>query len=192
MGECPRLIAPVGIAFNQAIGVAVVGLLVNLVSVVLLGRYHEASDHDHNLRAAYLHVLADALTSFLAIFALLVGKVLGLVWMDPVMGIVGAILVARWSTGLLRATSDVLLDRQAPAEIGDSIREAVERDSDNEVADLHVWAVGPGIYSVIVSLVTSSPQPPDHYKKLLPGRLDLVHQTIEVHACVPLANSGNR
>jgi cation diffusion facilitator family transporter len=184
-----RILAPVGIAFNQAIGVAVVGLVVNGVSVALLGQHHgeceeEHHHHDHNLRAAYLHVLADALTSFLAIFALLAGKYLGLLWMDPLMGIVGAVLVARWSMGLLRATSGVLLDRQAPADIGRSIREAVERGSDAEVADLHVWSVGPGIYSVIVSVVTSAPQPPDHYKRLMPDHPNLVHRTVEVHRCL--------
>lgn len=183
-----RILTPVGIAFNQAIAVAVVGLVVNGVSVLLLGHDsaegEEGHHHDHNLRAAYLHVLADALTSLLAIFALLAGKFLGLVWMDPLMGIVGAVLVARWSLGLLRATSGVLLDRQAPANIGDSIRGAVERDSDAAVADLHVWSVGPGIYSVIVSVVTSAPKPPDHYKRLMPDHLNLVHRTVEVHRCV--------
>lgn len=129
-----RFLSPVGIAFNQAIAVAVVGLVVNGVSVALLGHNPAEGEekhhlHDHNLRAAYLHVLADALTSLLAIFALLAGKFLGLVWMDPAMGIVGAILVARWSMGLLRSTSGVLLDRQAPAQVGDAIREAVARDS---------------------------------------------------------------
>jgi len=183
-----RILSPVGIAFNQAIAVAVVGLAVNGVSVLLLGHDHgegaeDNHDHDHNLRAAYLHVLADALTSLLAIFALLAGKFLGLVWMDPLMGIVGAVLVARWSLGLLRATSGVLLDRQAPADIGDSIREAVERGSDAVVADLHIWSVGPGIYSVIVSVVTSAPKPPDHYKRLMPDHPRLVHRTVEVQHC---------
>jgi len=183
-----RILTPVGIVFNQAIAVAVVGLVVNGVSVLLLG--HDSAEgeeghhhHDHNLRAAYLHVLADALTSLLAIFALLAGKFLGLVWMDPLMGIVGAVLVARWSLGLLRATSGVLLDRQAPANVGDSIREAVERGSDAVVADLHVWSVGPGIYSVIVSVVTSAPEPPDHYKRLMPDHPGLVHRTVEVQRC---------
>jgi len=184
-----RILSPVGIAFNQAIAVAVVGLVVNGVSVLLLGHGSADGDeehhhHDHNLRAAYLHLLADALTSLLAIFALLAGRFLGLVWMDPLMGIVGAVLVARWSFGLLRSTSSVLLDRQAPADIGDSIREAVERGSDAVVADLHVWSVGPGIYSVIVSVVTSAPEPPDHYKLLMPDHPGLVHRTVEVHRCV--------
>ncbi|MGB5607249.1 MAG: CDF family Co(II)/Ni(II) efflux transporter DmeF, partial [Gammaproteobacteria bacterium] len=124
-----RLFNPVEIAFNQAIVVAVLGLIVNGVSMIMLGGHHHGHDHehqhadphhhrhehtDHNLRAAYLHVLADALTSLLAIFALLAGKFMGLNWMDPVMGIVGAILVARWSLGLIRDTSGILLDHQAP------------------------------------------------------------------------------
>lgn len=187
-----RVFEPVSISFNQAIGVAVVGLVVNGVSVALLGHHHGNHDeehghdhhHDHNLRSAYLHVLADALTSLLAIFALLAGKYLGLAWMDPLMGIVGAVLVARWSVGLLRSTSGVLLDRQAPTAIGKSIREAVEEDADNAVTDLHVWSIGPGIYSVIVSVVTSSPRPPEHYKQLIPNRANLVHSTVEVHHCV--------
>ncbi len=181
-----RMLSPVGIAFNQAIAVAVVGLVVNGLSLALLGHHHGEGDHnhhhhDHNLRAAYLHVLADALTSFLAIFALLAGKYFGLVWMDPLMGIVGAVLVARWSMGLLRTTSGVLLDRQAPAGIRDTIRNAVEQDSDAEVADLHVWSVGPGINSAILSVVTSRPHPPEHYKQLLPQHAKLVHCTVEVH-----------
>jgi len=181
-----RMLAPVGIAFDRAVFVAAVGLAVNGVSAVLLGHRHDGEaehHHDHNLRSAYLHVMADALTSVLAILALLAGKYLGLVWMDPVMGIVGALLVARWAVGLLRTTSGVLLDRQAPEHVGESIREAVAGDSDAEVADLHVWSVGPGIYSVIVSVVTSAPQPPEHYKRLMPERLNLVHRTVEVHRC---------
>ncbi|QDU69775.1 CDF family Co(II)/Ni(II) efflux transporter DmeF [Engelhardtia mirabilis] len=186
-----RILSPVGIAFNQAIGVAIAGLLVNGLSVVLLGHHHGEHDdedeedrhhhHDHNLRSAYLHVLADALTSVLAIFALLAGKYLGLFWMDPAMGVVGALLVARWSIGLLRATAEVLLDRQAPPHLTDSIRTAITQDADTEVADLHVWSVGPGIYSAILSVVTATPEPPEHYKRLLPEHERLVHVTVEVH-----------
>ncbi|MCA8980911.1 MAG: CDF family Co(II)/Ni(II) efflux transporter DmeF [Planctomycetes bacterium] len=204
-----RLVSPVGIAFDQAIGVSVVGLVVNGVSVFLLGHGHaegaghdEAHEHDHdhdhghhddhhhghhhhghdhNLRSAYLHVLADALTSLLAIFALLAGKYLGLAWMDPAMGIVGALLVARWSVGLLRATSDVLLDHQAPLALREEIRAGLEAGSDACVTDLHVWSVGPGIYSVIVSITATEPRTSDDYKLLVPQRADLVHVTVEVH-----------
>ena len=193
-----RLISPVTIAFNQAIVVAVLGLLVNGASVLILGHddhthnghshsHHDhsghAHGHDHNLRSAYLHVLADALMSILAIGALLLAKYFGLVWMDPVMGVVGAVLVARWSLGLLRATSGVLLDRQQGGAIGERIRACVEQDSDSRVADLHVWSIGPGIHAVIVSIVAHDPKQPQDYKRLLPKDLGLAHVTIEVHEC---------
>jgi cation diffusion facilitator family transporter len=179
-----RIITPVEIAFNQAIFVAVLGLTVNGASVFILGLHHSHDSrekhHDHNLRAAYLHVSADALTSLLAIFALLTAKHLGLIWMDPVMGLVGAALVSRWSLGLLGTTSAVLLDKQGPEHLYTAIRESVE-DDDNRVADLHVWSVGPNIYSVIVSVVTREPKPPEHYKSLLPSELGLVHVFVEVN-----------
>lgn len=190
-----RLIAPVEIAFNQAIFVAVVGLIVNGVSVFILGHQHDVDGdhgdhahaghhhHDHNLVAAYLHVLADALTSLLAIFALLGAKYFGFIWADPLMGIVGALLVARWSIGLLHSTATVLLDREAPTALRAAIRDGIESHDDNCVADLHVWAVGPNIYSAIVSVVTRMPRPPDYYKSLLPDRLGIVHVVIEIHRC---------
>jgi cation diffusion facilitator family transporter len=193
-----RLFNPVGIAFNQAIVVAVLGLIVNGVSMIMLGGHGHDHDHDHphadphhhdhahtdhNLRAAYLHVLADALTSLLAIFALLAGKYLGLNWMDPVMGIVGAILVARWSVGLIRDTSGVLLDHQAPAVMLEQIRAAIEGVDDNRITDLHIWSIGPGIYSATICLVSDAPRPPEHYKSLIPGDLGIVHTIVEVHHC---------
>ncbi|REJ69117.1 MAG: cation transporter [Planctomycetota bacterium] len=190
-----RLIAPVDIYFNQAILVAVLGLLVNGASVVILGHGdhhhehghdHDAAEHqhgDHNLRAAYLHVLADALTSVLAIFALLAGKYFGLNWLDPTMGIVGAALITHWSVGLLRASSTVLLDRQGPQRIRDAIVTAIEEHERNRVADLHLWAIGPQIYAVEISIVTPEPQPPDYYKSLLSDQTALVHVTVEVHRC---------
>ncbi len=207
-----RLLHPVDIAFNQAILVAVVGLLVNGASVFILGHQHEHdhasgpencddSDHghadrshqqqeyhrpyhhhhDHNLRAAYFHVLADALTSLLAIFALLAGKYYGLNWMDPFMGIVGAILVARWSLGLLHTTSAVLLDRQGPERLRNAIRESIESDNDDRVVDLHLWSIGPNIYAVELAIVTHNPRLPDHYKNTLPKEMGLAHVTVEVH-----------
>ena len=200
-----RLIHPVQIAFSQAILVAILGLIVNGASMFILGQeghdhhgedsdheYHheERSDHehahhhsDHNLRSAYLHVLADALTSLLAIFALLAARYLHMAWMDPLMGIVGAILVARWSLGLLRLTSAVLLDRQAPAHVLETVKDSIERHDDNRVADLHLWSVGPGIYAAIVSVISGAPRAPDWYKSLIPGSLGLVHVTVEVHCC---------
>ncbi len=206
-----RLIAPVPIAFNQAILVAVVGLVVNGVSVLILGHeHHHGSDHDddddhhhdhdhdhaaehhqdrhgvhghhdHNLVSAYLHVLADALTSLLAIFALLAAKYFGFVWADPLMGIVGAILVARWSFGLLHSTSVILLDRQAPEELREQIRQRLEQESGTRVVDLHVWAIGPRMYSAIVAIVASEPRAPDDYKRLIPADLGVVHAVVEVH-----------
>lgn len=186
-----RIIYPVEIAYNQAIFVAVLGLIVNGASVFILGHHHEhhhehnghEHHHDHNLRSAYLHVLADALTSLLAIVALLVAKYIGLIWMDPLMGIVGAILVSRWSLGLLRTTSAVLLDSQGPEHIQSKIIQCIE-DDDNRVADLHLWSIGPNIYGAIISVVAHDPQPPEHYKELIPSNLGLVHVTVEVHKCI--------
>ncbi len=188
-----RLVEPVPIAFNQAIFVAVLGLVVNGASVFILGADHSHDHdhggdhqahhhhHDHNLKSAYLHVLADALTSLLAIFALLIGKYVGAVWMDPLMGIVGAVLVARWSVGLLRSTSAVLLDEQAPDHSQREIIEIIEGAGEHRVVDLHLWTVGPGISSAVVSIVSRSPQKPDYYKGLLIERLRLHHLSVEVH-----------
>ena len=184
-----RLLHPVAILFDQAILVAVLGLLVNAVSVVILGGHgHTSEEHnhhhhghaDHNLRAAYLHVVADALTSVLAIGALLTGKYLGWAWMDPVMGVVGAVLVARWSWGLMRDTSRVLLDRQAPQLVRDAVVEAVERSTEGDrVVDLHLWSIGPAVFAGALSVVSDRPRAPDHYKRHLPP--EVVHATVEVH-----------
>jgi len=180
-----RITAPVEIAFDEAIAVAVLGLLVNGACAFILGHRHEGEEHhhDHNLRAAYAHVLADALTSLLAIFALLAARFFGLVWMDPLMGIVGAVLVTRWSVGLVKSTSAILLDQQGPERIRRAVREAIEAGSDARVADLHLWSIGPNLYSVVVSVVASDPRPPDEYKDRLPKDIGLVHQMIEVHRC---------
>ena len=186
-----RLVNPVAIAFNQAIYVAIIGLVVNGLSMLILGHKdgshhgndhgHDHHHHDHNLRSAYLHVLADALTSFLAIFALLTAKYVGLIWMDPLMGIVGAIMVSRWSIGLLISTSHVLLDRQASVDIQQKVVDGIEKKGDNRVADLHLWTVGPDIYAAIVSVVTEIPKPPEYYKQLIPSDLKFVHVTVEVN-----------
>jgi cation diffusion facilitator family transporter len=146
--------------------------------------------HDHNFRSAYLHVLADALTSVLAIFALLFGKYLGQQWLDPFMGLVGATLVVRWSWGLLRASARVLLDLQAPDEVLGALRKSIESVGDNRVSDLHVWSVGPGIYAAEIAVVSSRPLDPDDYYKLLPGDLGLVHVTVEAHRCAAHAREA--
>ena len=179
-----RLINPVEIAFNQAIFVAVLGLIVNGASVFILDAghdHHHHHDHDHNLKSAYLHVLADALTSLLAIFALVIGKYFGAVWMDPIMGIVGAILVARWSISLLKTTSAILLDEQASENTRNNIQEIIEADANNRIVDLHLWIVGPGVFSAIVSIVSTDPQQPDHYKLLIEEHITLHHLSVEVH-----------
>jgi cation diffusion facilitator family transporter len=179
-----RFISPVAIGFNQAILVAVLGLVVNGGCLAILGGHGHPHEHkDHNLRSAYLHVLADALTSVLAIFALLAGKYLGQRWLDPFMGLVGATLVVRWSWGLLRSSARVLLDMQAPEEVGEAIRRAIESEGDNRIADLHVWSVGPGIYAAEIAIVSSRPLDPDSYYNILPGKLGLVHVTVETHLC---------
>lgn len=193
-----RLFSPVGIEFNQAIFVAVIGLVVNLASVFILEtkhhshdenfhkhseHYHDHHEHDHNLQSAYLHVIADALTSVLAIVALLCAKYFGLIWMDPLMGVVGGVLVFRWSLGLLRTTSHILLDKTGPEEIQRSIKENIEKDGDSKVADLHLWSVSPGTYGAIISVVACHPLEAEQYKKQLPADLGLVHITVEVSKC---------
>lgn len=179
-----RLFHPHTIEFNEAIGVAVLGLCVNVVSALLLQDHHDHHHHDHNLKAAYLHVLADALTSVLAIAALVFGKYLGWYWLDPLMGIVGAAVITRWAYGLLRETGPVLLDESIDEEYKTLIREQIEGDADNRVTDLHVWKVGPAHYAAIVSLVTHYPKPPSHYKRLLAGLDRLAHITVEANQCV--------
>ncbi|MCJ7754890.1 MAG: CDF family Co(II)/Ni(II) efflux transporter DmeF, partial [Thermoanaerobaculales bacterium] len=185
-----RFLEPVPIAYNQAIVVAVLGLIVNGISVFILreghdhghGHGHHEGDHhhDHNLRAAHLHVLADALTSILAIAALLAAKIFGVNWMDPAMGIVGGVLVARWSWGLMRTTSRVLLDQQLSSDILDEIRTALGKTS-VELVDLHVWEIGPGYRAAIVAVETSEPINPEDVKKLVPEHLGIAHLTVEIY-----------
>ncbi len=199
-----RLFNPVEIHYNIAIAVALIGLIVNGGSMLILGEKghthtHDEHDHDHdhtehdhdhahagtdhNLRAAYLHVLADAMTSVLAIVALLAAKYFGWNWADPVMGIIGAIMVARWCLGLLTSASSILLDRQASAEIRKSIVGIVESYKDTKVSDLHLWSIGPGIYAVNMSVVTKYPDSPNKYKTMIPSNSGVVHATVEVHTC---------
>ena len=187
-----RLISPHLIRFNQAIAVAVVGLIVNVVSAFILQDRHshghadnhaKGLHHDHNLKAAYLHVLADALTSVLAIVALLTGKAFGWVWMDPAMGIVGALIIIRWAYGLLMDTGRILLDRDVDPQLVSDIVGRIEAESDNRVSDIHVWRVGAHSLSVILSVVTHHPRPPEHYKRLLSEFDELEHVTVEVNGC---------
>lgn len=192
-----RLVARPAIRFDEAIAVALIGLAVNVISAIILGGGrahgrahgrpqgdgHSPHTHDHNLRAAYLHVVADALTSVLAIIALTFGKFLNQVWLDPVMGIVGGAVIAKWSYGLVRDTGHILLDAPVQADLLHSIRSAIESVEDNRIADLHVWQVGPGSYAAIVCVVTDHPRPPDYYRHLL-ARIDgLSHISVEVQRC---------
>ncbi len=207
-----RLVEPEPIGFNQAIAVAVLGLLVNLLSVKLLGHGghchgHHGHDHDdqgpahdhhghghghareaaqqghydHNLRAAYMHVLADVLTSLTAILALLTGKYFGWVWMDPLMGIVGSVVIARWAYGLLRDSGSVLLDHTRDEYLPAHIRALVEGEPDTRITDLHLWRVGPHHLSLLLSVAAREPRDPEHYKALLAGVPDLFHLSVEVN-----------
>jgi len=188
-----RLFVPLTIHFNEAIGIACIGLLVNLSCAVLLsGAHHESHHHsgthshhhDLNLRAAYLHVLADAFTSVLAILALTGGKFFGWSWLDPVVGLVGSGVVFSWAYNLLRDTSGILLDRTPlSSDLPDEIRDAIESDGDSIVTDLHVWQVGVGKFAAIVSIVAHEPRPSDFYRDLLGQHDELVHVTIETQHC---------
>jgi cation diffusion facilitator family transporter len=191
-----RLFVPLSIHFNEAIGIACVALTVNLVCALLLkdghhhvhdhaGEEHEHShEHDLNLRAAYLHVLADGFTSLLAIGALTSGKFLGWGWLDPVVGLVGSGVVFSWAYSLLRKTSGILVDRTpATSDLPDEIRKAVERDGDSIVTDLHVWQVGSGKFAAIVSIVAHEPKTSENYRDLLRVHSELVHLTIETQVC---------
>lgn len=186
-----RILKPVAIGYRQAILVAVLGFAVNLVCLMILGgddhdhgdHHHSHERHDHNLWSAYLHVMADAMTSVFAIAALLAGRYCGLAWMDPLMGILGAVLVFRWSWGLVRSTGHVLLDMKAPPEMLHAIRSVIETGGGDRVSDLHVWSVGPGVYSAEIGVVSASPRDPSSYRDLLPVGLGLAHVTVEVQRC---------
>ncbi|KKB78720.1 cation transporter [Devosia soli] len=202
-----RLSHPVSIDFSQAIIVAVIGLGVNLISAWLLRDdhhhhghghahghahdHHHDHEHDHehhpgardnNLRAAYLHVLADALTSVLAIAALLLGSLYGWIWLDPVMGVVGALVIARWSWGLIRDSGRVLLDYSTEATaIAAEIREIIEAGGDT-ITDLHIWQLGPGHYGAILSLASKAPEPLETYRHRLAPVHEISHLSVEVQA----------
>ncbi|HEY9212305.1 MAG TPA: CDF family Co(II)/Ni(II) efflux transporter DmeF [Ancylobacter sp.] len=190
-----RLYEPIDVAFGQATLIAIVGLAVNLVSAFLLGGAHHGHDHhahgrhghghdhhahevrsqDNNLRSAYLHVLADALTSVLAIVALLAGRYLGWVWLDPVMGIVGGLVIGRWAWGLMRDSASVLLD-QTDRHIAEEVVEVVEGPGDVRISDLHVWRIGPEAHAAIVSVVV----PPGMNAETIHERLGPVHELAHI------------
>ncbi len=191
-----HLLHPAAIAYTEAILVASVGLVVNVASAWLLKDDHHHDDdhehddedhdhhhhHDHNLRSAYVHVLADALTSVFAIVALVTARYFNWQWIDPLVGIVGALVVANWAYGLMRDTGLVLLDGSAGGEVRSGIRKILETDTDR-ISDLHVWRVGPGRHAAIISLVTHTPHDPMYYKARLAGLPTLAHVTVEVTPC---------
>ena len=192
-----RLLHPVSIAYGEAIAVAVLGLAVNLVSALLLRDDHHHHDHahsqghdhshhhhhDNNLRAAYIHVLADAATSVLAIAALAASLHFGWTWADPVVGIVGAAVIASWAVGLIRSSGAVLLDVNGDGRMEAAIRARLETRGDR-VTDLHLWQLGPGHRAAVVSLVSDDPLPPSRYKRRLSGLHGLSHVTVEVERCM--------
>jgi cation diffusion facilitator family transporter len=190
-----RLVVPVAIRLDEAIAIAVLGLVVNIVSAILLrdgGHDHAAGEphrhphrHSHqdaNLRGAYLHVLADALTSVLAIAALVLARAYGWTWIDPAVGIVGALVIAAWSVGLMRTAGMTLLDMVPDPALASRIKDKLEVAGDR-LSDLHLWRVGPGHAAVVASIVTDAPREPSFYKARLKGLPRLSHVTVEVHRC---------
>ena len=206
-----RLLNPVEISYSEALWVAAIGLAVNLVSAWILkddhthlyedelhqatnADDHHAHDHghdhghdhhhqDHNMRAAYVHVLTDALTSVLAIAALAAGLLWGLAWMDAAMGIIGAVIIAQWAWKLIATTGRILLDATPSGDTTTAVRRAIEAESDNRLADLHIWRIGPGHLAAVLTVVTHEPRTPAHYKALLANIPCLSHVTVEVELC---------
>ncbi len=190
-----RFVSPVPIAFTEAIPIAALGLGVNLLSAWLLRDEHEHDHHHHhahgrdhqhrdlNLRSAYVHVLADAAVSILAVIGLSIAWMLGWLWIDAAMGIIGAVVISNWAFGLMRDAGAVLLDVRPNAEFERSVREHLEDGSD-KVADLHLWRVGPGHNAVVATIVSHQPQAPSFYKERLADLPGLSHVTIEVERCV--------
>jgi cation diffusion facilitator family transporter len=180
-----RLMQPVAVAYGSALPIAGLGLFVNLVSALILrGDHSQGHAHDHNMRAAYVHVLADAATSLLAIVALAAGLLFRLSWLDPAAGIVGAMVIGSWAYGLIRDSGMVLLDAEADPSLARDIRHMIEREMGAQVADLHLWHVGPGHHSLIVSLVSPDEITAERVKAQLRERHpDLSHVTVEVAVC---------
>jgi cation diffusion facilitator family transporter len=203
-----RLIAPIAVQFDEAIAIAVLGLGVNVASVFLLGgdehdhghgHHHRGDDHhahdhahdhdhvhhdalthrDHNLRGAFLHVMADAAVSLLVIGGLLLGRFLGWVWMDPLAGLVGAIVIASWSYGLVRDTGAILLDMNPDPKLAENLRATIEAEGDR-LSDLHLWRVGPGHLAAIIAVVTSKQRHAHYYRDRLAHYKVLSHVTVEI------------
>ena len=193
-----RIVEPNNIHFNEAIIVAIVGLIVNIVSAFILkddhhhhshsdshdhhgDSDHHHHDHDHNMKAAYLHVLADALTSVLAIVALLTGKYMGIIWIDPVMGIVGAIVIFHWSYGLIKESSSVLLDKSVDISTFEKISQTLD-NKNTIINDIHVWKIASTHQAAILSVSSPSPLSTDKYKQLLSESLpQLSHMSVEIN-----------
>ena len=203
-GSVERLLAPQPIQFREALVVAVLGLVVNIACAVILGRAHhhdhdEGHAHGHhqdlNLKSAYVHVITDAATSVLAIVALGGGWLYGWSWLDPAMGIVGAVLVALWAKGLILETAKVLLDREMDHPVVDEIRAAVESGPEagnTRITDLHVWRVGRQVYSCAVTVVSDDPRlTPDDVRRRLAQHEEIVHSTIEIHVAAAAAPASS-
>jgi cation diffusion facilitator family transporter len=206
-----RLLQPVAISFNEAIPIAVLGLVVNLASAWLLsGGDHHAHSHDHahhhshepedghghahgahhrdnNMRAAVIHVMADAAVSVLVIVGLLLARTFGWLWMDPVAGLIGALVTANWSLGLMRDTGSILLDRTPDPRMAEKVRVIIEAEGD-QVTDLHLWRLGPGHLGAIVSVATTGRHEATHYRQRLAALADLSHVTVEVQRVRSLAD----
>jgi len=207
-----RLIHPLAIHYNEALWVAIIGLVVNLICATILNMGHHSHSHSHdhshdhsddhslghdhsayhshpahddlNLKSAYMHVIADALTSVFAIIAILGAKYFMLNWLDPLMGIVGALLIARWAALLLKDSAGILLDHETESPLLNEIREMIESDGDTRISDLHVWRVADNKYACIVALVTAKKYSTDDYRKRLENIHELAHITIEINECL--------
>ena len=214
VGSVERIVSPQAIRYQEAIVIAILGLVVNVVCALILGQAHHhghghshghghGHDHHHahhghhhhdlNLKSAYVHVIADAATSVLAIAALFGGWLFGWAWLDPLMGVVGAVLVAVWAKGLIADTAKVLLDREMDHPVVDEIREVVETGADageTRIADLHVWRVGKQVYSCAMTVVTHDRSlTPDLVRQRLSVHEEVVHSTIEIHCCADQARA---
>lgn len=194
-----RLLHPLPIHYNQALSVAIIGLVVNIISAIILNlgsnphthHHHNHDDthsHNHqtddlNLKSAYLHVVADALTSGFAIFALIGAKYFAYNWLDPFMGIVGAFLIARWAVLLSRDSAFILLDHEKESSLSFQIREHIESDGDTRISDLHLLKVADNKYACIISIVAEKKYSIEEYKRRLTNIHELAHITIEVNEC---------